>query len=233
MIELFIPVPRQVKAARALLAWTQGELAKEAGIAVSTLADFERGERTPVTNNALAIAGALERHGIVFTRGGAVTGPADNPTPRPAAGGQVLRWISAQDLSEWAGRRDGPANLPELISRLITVSCGPTALRFPADDSIVHAGWDGIAETPFATAFVPAGLSAWKLGAQRQRIERKAEEDYRKRSADPLGVEPAQTTYVFVTPHRWPHKDEWAAAKRTEGIWQDVRVIDGDGDTDR
>ncbi len=79
-----------------------------------------------------------------------------------------------------------------------------------------------------ATAFVPVGVSVWELGAQRQRIERKAEEDYVKRTAEPLGVIPANTTYMFVTPHRWPHKDEWAAAKRAEGIWKDVRVLDGD-----
>jgi hypothetical protein len=65
---------------------------------------------------------------------------------------------------------------------------------------------------------------AWRPG----RIERKAEDDYKKRSTHPLGVNAAETTYMFVTPHRWPHKDEWAAAKRAEGIWKDVRVLDGD-----
>ena len=229
MTDFDSPTPRQVKAARALLAWTQTQLAKEAGIAISTLADFERGERTPVANNAQAIAAALMRQGITFTRGGAVTGPPGrNPAGAPATGGSVLRWITAQNLAEWAGRRDGQAGLPELISRLVVVGCGPVALRFPSDDSIVHPGWDGIVETPVATAFVPEGVSVWELGAQRERIERKAEEDYRKRTADPLGVEPASATYVFVTPHRWPHKDEWAAARFAEGVWKDVRAIDGD-----
>jgi transcriptional regulator with XRE-family HTH domain len=228
MADLIIPSARQVKAARSLLAWTQGQLAKEAGVATSTLADFERGERTPVANNAQAIVAALEKQGIRFTDGGAVTGPPGRLATLPAAGGQVLRWISAQDLSQWAGRRDGPAAFPELISRLIVVSCGPVALRFPADESILHSGWDGMCETSLANAFVPEGISVWELSAQRQRIERKAEGDYTKRSAEPLGVDRANTTYVFVTPHRWPHKDEWAAAKRSEGIWKDVRVLDGD-----
>lgn len=222
------PTPKQVKAARALLAWTQGDLAKEAGIAVSTLADFERGERTPVNNNVQAITLALEKQGIRFTGGGAVTGPPGSVAARFSAGGQVLRWVTAQGLSEWAGRRDGPAGLPELISRLIVVSCGPVALRFPADESILHSGWDGIVETSVASTFVPEGLSVWELGAQRQRIERKAEDDYVKRTANSLGVNPADTTYVFVTPHRWPNKDAWAAAKRAEGKWKDVRTIDGD-----
>lgn len=223
-----LPSARQVKAARALLAWTQGELAREAGIATSTLADFERGQRIPANNSVHAITLALDKQGIRFLGGGAVTGPIRQRAAPQTSGGQVLRWITAEDLSQWAARRDGPAGLPELLSRLIVVSCGPVALRFPADESIQHAGWDGLCETTAGTPFVPAGCSVWELGAQRQRIERKAEDDYRKRSDRPLGVEPAATTYVFVTPHRWPHKDEWAAAKRAEGIWKDVRVLDGD-----
>lgn len=225
------PTPRQVKAARALLAWTQTELAKEAKIATSTLADFERGERTPIANNAEAIAAALRRHGITFTRGGAVTGSSHitgKSVPKPGVSGGALRWITAQNLIEWAGRRDGPAGLPELLTRLILVSCGPVALRFPADDSIAHSGWDGVVESPVATPYVPQGLSAWEFGAQRDGIKGKADKDFEKRSADPQGIDPAMSTFVFVTPQRWAKKDEWAAARRAEGVWQDVRVIDGD-----
>ncbi len=231
MLDSDSPTPRQVKAARALLAWTQTELAKEAKIATSTLADFERGERTPITNNAEAIAAALKRHGIRFTGGGAVTGPANvlrTSAPKPGASGGALRWITAQNLVEWAGRRDGPAGLPELLSRLILVSCGPVALRFPADDSIAHPGWDGTVESPNATPYVPQGSSAWEFGAQRDGIKSKADKDYEKRSANPLGSDPTTSTFVFVTPQRWAKKGEWAAARRTEGVWQDVRVIDGD-----
>ncbi|WP_390895435.1 helix-turn-helix domain-containing protein [Bradyrhizobium diazoefficiens] len=50
--------PKLVKAARALLAWSQQDLAKSAGVATSTIADFERGQRTPVANNAQAIRDA-------------------------------------------------------------------------------------------------------------------------------------------------------------------------------
>ena len=154
MKNMITPSARQVKAARALLAWTQGELAREAGIATSTLADFERGERTPVANNVQAITAALEKQGIRFRSGGAVTGPIGRQAAVPTTGGQVLRWVTAEDLSQWAARRDGPAGLPELISRLIVVSSGPGALRFPADESIQHAGWDGICETNISAAFV-------------------------------------------------------------------------------
>lgn len=65
-----IPRPEQVRAARSLLGWSQQELATRAGVAVSTVADFERGQRSPVPNNALAIRQALERSGVVFTATG-------------------------------------------------------------------------------------------------------------------------------------------------------------------
>jgi transcriptional regulator with XRE-family HTH domain len=58
--------PKHVRAARALLAWSQQDLVKAAGVATSTVADFERGQRTPVTNKARAIRGALEDAGIRF-----------------------------------------------------------------------------------------------------------------------------------------------------------------------
>ena len=59
-------------------------------------------------------------------------------------------------------------------------------------------------------------------------MKSKADKDYAKRSADPLGLDPTQTTFVFVTPQRFPGKDAWVAAKRADAIWRDVRAIDGD-----
>ena len=40
--------PRQCAAARALLGWTQAQLAERANIGISTVADFERGARLPI-----------------------------------------------------------------------------------------------------------------------------------------------------------------------------------------
>ncbi|WP_186178595.1 helix-turn-helix domain-containing protein [Burkholderia gladioli] len=62
--------PELVRAARNLIRWSQHDLAAKAGVAVSTVADFERGQRSPVLNNALAIRVALETAGVVFTEGG-------------------------------------------------------------------------------------------------------------------------------------------------------------------
>ena len=59
--------PEQCRSARAWLAWSQGELAKAAGVGLSTLKDFEAGKREPVANNRKAIQAVLEREGIGFS----------------------------------------------------------------------------------------------------------------------------------------------------------------------
>lgn len=228
MIDLALPAPEHVRAARALLAWSQADLARAANVAVSTVADFERGHRVPVTNNAQAMKEALENEGVKFLPGGAVIG-AKMPAPVTPKPGKPMRWIEAHDLVQWGGTRDGQAMMPELISRLLIAAHGPAAaLRFPSGDSIQHSGWDGICEVTTASTYVPAGKSVWEIGTQRTKIGQKAEEDYHKRTADPLGVDPAQTAFVFVTPQRWPQKSRWITEKKKDGVWKDVLAIDGD-----
>jgi transcriptional regulator with XRE-family HTH domain len=50
----------QSRGARGILDWTQERLAKEAGVSLSTVKDFEAGRRTPIGNNLIA-CGALLR----------------------------------------------------------------------------------------------------------------------------------------------------------------------------
>jgi transcriptional regulator with XRE-family HTH domain len=58
--------PALTRAARMLLGWHQSELAEAAGVAKSTLTDFERGARIPILNNRRAIRRALEAAGVTF-----------------------------------------------------------------------------------------------------------------------------------------------------------------------
>lgn len=53
---------------------------------------------------------------------------------------------------------------------------------------------------------VPEGDSVWEIGAQRTSIRAKAEEDFNKRPGNLLGYSSDKTTYVFVTPQRFPGK---------------------------
>jgi len=58
--------PAQCRAARALLDWRQPELAKAAGLGLSTVVDYEK-ERRKVSEEAItAIEKALEKAGIEF-----------------------------------------------------------------------------------------------------------------------------------------------------------------------
>jgi hypothetical protein len=136
--------------------------------------------------------------------------------------------ITGTDLDDWASRRDAQSRLPRLVRRLVRATGGPLArLDFPADEAVQMGGWDGIVECPAGGTFVPAGVSGWELGTASD-SRGKAESDYRKRKADPLGLDPAETTFVFVTPRRWGGKAAWVDEKRADGFWKDVRAYDAD-----
>ncbi|MCR4523796.1 MULTISPECIES: helix-turn-helix transcriptional regulator [Bosea] len=56
--------PAQCRAARALLDWSQQDLAKAAHLSLSTIRDFEKGRRVPTHNNLRGIKLALEEEGV-------------------------------------------------------------------------------------------------------------------------------------------------------------------------
>src|SRR5258708_3706687 len=121
---LVIDAP-QTKAARALLGWTQQDLAQKANVAVSTIADFDANKRTPVPNNLDAVRSAIELAGVSLPAGGAVVGKLPTThVPKFSKDGAPIRWVDATDLDHWADRRDAHSLLPELISRLIRATTG-------------------------------------------------------------------------------------------------------------
>lgn len=58
--------PAQCRAARALLPWSQDQLAEASGVAKATIANFELGKRTPYDRTLADIRAALEAAGIQF-----------------------------------------------------------------------------------------------------------------------------------------------------------------------
>ncbi len=136
--------------------------------------------------------------------------------------------VTATDLVQWAMRRDAQGELPRLIRRLV-IATTPSLTRvdFAADEGVQLGGWDGVVESAGNGQYVPSGLSGWELGTNRD-VKRKADGDYEKRVADPLGLDPADTTFVFLTPRRWPTKTVWARSKLAEGHFRDVRAYDAD-----
>ena len=71
--------PEQCRAARSLLGWSQEELAAQTGISRPTIAEFERGTRTPYPNNMTAMLEVFEAAGVVFIDDG-------KPSPKGGVG---------------------------------------------------------------------------------------------------------------------------------------------------
>lgn len=65
----------QCRAARAMLGYSQKDLAKRAEVGSRTLADFETGTRAPHHRTLKAIRATLEEAGILFLEAEATCGP--------------------------------------------------------------------------------------------------------------------------------------------------------------
>src|SRR5581483_11455940 len=139
--------------------------------------------------------------------------------------------VNATQLKHWADTRNAQGTLPFLVRNLILGTVNGSAIQrmsFPAGDSIFRPGVDGGLQVAHGTAFVPTGHSVWEMGVD-QNPKKKANRDYNTRTANPGDVTPSNTCFVFVTPRRWPGKETWAQEKKAEGVWADVRTLDGDG----
>lgn len=143
-----------------------------------------------------------------------------------------MKWISARALEEWSATHDSEDNLSEVAFSLIRATA-PDAqdYRFPKGDSSRVAGFDGTVIATKGSTFVPAGTSVWEFGTD-EAYSQKASGDLKKRSANPGGMNPADTTFVFCTSRTWAKKqltlNKWVEkAKKDYPMWKDIRVIDG------
>ncbi len=66
--------PEQCRAGRAWLNLTQADFAAAAGVALSTVKDFEGGRRVPMANNLAAMRAALVTRGLTFVDDGTTSG---------------------------------------------------------------------------------------------------------------------------------------------------------------
>ena len=140
----------------------------------------------------------------------------------------MIGLIRAEDLDRWASRITSAPEFPRLVRRLVhSTARGLKQVDFPSDEAIRLAGWDGKVLADQASPFVPDGFSAWELGTGED-PRAKANDDYAKRTGNPLGVDRRQATFVFATPRRWPGRDAWIIEKRAEGEWKDVLAFDAE-----
>ena len=79
-------IPAQIRAARALLGWSQTELEDKSRVAKKTIADFERGARQPFERTLIDLCAALTEAGVEFTNSGEpgvrLRAPLDDEAPR-------------------------------------------------------------------------------------------------------------------------------------------------------
>ena len=137
-----------------------------------------------------------------------------------------MRFINHIDIQNWAASYDAKGKLPILVSRLVRVTTPlSTFSEFPSGTAAFVGGWDGVVKCETNTSYVPEGISLWEFGTE-SGVKGKADSDYNKRIKDPLGYNPQECTFIFLTPKLWSAKEKWKKSKLIEGIWKDVKVYD-------
>ena len=137
-----------------------------------------------------------------------------------------MRLIDRTAIENWAETYEAMQIFPSLISKLVHAAAHSTTIvDIPYGSSISLGGWDGIVKSEQNTSFIPAGTSLWEFGTN-SAIKGKADEDYNKRTEEPLGYNPSECTFIFVTPRLWTKKDKWVEARKKEEIWKDIIVYD-------
>lgn len=148
-------------------------------------------------------------------------------------GGLAMKWIYALDLDRWADTIGSRISLSELVSSLVRGSASEiTSFWFPTGDSAQAPGYDGTLKAKGVPPFVPNDESVWEFGVNSDYLG-KANYEYARRTENPRGITQSETVFVFVTPRHWKGDkqslEEWQGAKTKEGVWKEVRAIDGVG----
>jgi transcriptional regulator with XRE-family HTH domain len=229
----------QVRQARAELGWSQRQLAGATGLAISTIAEFERGVRLPTVANLESMRAAMEKAGIVFQEDGGVSSLPIRLGNRPLAGGLADSRITATDFEQWTGRA-AQHDLPRLVGLLIRAGAGAALrfCRFPWEDSVQHSGPDGRCEIDpagcvYPREMLPLGASLWELTTEDAPPfgkRGKATREALKRRDQLTPQERSTITFVFATTRRVQHsqQEKWVRERRTADGWREVRVLDAD-----
>lgn len=134
--------------------------------------------------------------------------------------------IKASQIEAWSERLVVRGEFAAMLRRLVN-STGDqlTKVDFPAFENSQRKGWDGFVVAQSATPWIPLGNSGWEFGINKD-PQAKANHDYEQRTKSIAQSTRKKTTFIFVTPRNWSGKDAWAAARKVEGQWKDVRSYD-------
>lgn len=137
-----------------------------------------------------------------------------------------MELITCEDLNRWADTVESEALLPRLIALLIYETAPlSTKIDMPWGSATRLPGYDGKVACEEETHFVSKGNSVWELGTNKN-CKGKADDDYQKRKSNPLGIDPGECTFYFVTNRVWTKKDGWVHKRISEGYWKDVKAYD-------
>jgi transcriptional regulator with XRE-family HTH domain len=107
MVKMLV-IPAQIRAARALLDWSQEQLANAADVALTSVRDIESQKRAADTGTAALIRWALENEGVEFLPGTLDGGPGvrlvanrPNVVRRPTT---MTMWDGLPFTIEWQGK---------------------------------------------------------------------------------------------------------------------------------
>jgi hypothetical protein len=139
-----------------------------------------------------------------------------------------MKWITVNDLVQWAGNDDCHQNLPLLIKKLIEASVHTDSIEdkyIPYGDQNYIPGFDVSLNCEEKVYTVDRGISRWEIGCDKD-ILKKANGDFDKRiNESNTEISKKDTTYVFVTPRVWTKSKAWESEKRELSIWKNVIVI--------
>lgn len=137
-----------------------------------------------------------------------------------------MKLVTRDNIEHWADTTFSKAALPYLISRLVRATTpASTKANLPSGSATYIGGWDGIVNCESETAYVPKETSLWEFGT-RADTKGQADENYNKRTKNPLGFNTKDSVFIFVTARLWTNKVDWVAEKKAENHWKDVIVYD-------
>jgi len=142
-----------------------------------------------------------------------------------------MRWITAINLQNWADTLQARTSFPGMVADLIFATVDDIShIRFPRGEKGQVRGFDGVLEATGVPPYIPDGKSIWEFGVT-DGAAGKANDDYKKRTAEVEEAIRKETTFVFASPRTWDNPTlklpDWVKKKRDKGEWKDVVFIDG------
>ena len=135
--------------------------------------------------------------------------------------------FDASEIENWAASDDARSKLPNLVRWLVGELGNDVTFDIPGGSSVVRSGWDGLTSSVQGNQWVPQGKACWEFSCDKN-IKKAADDNYEKRTADPLGVDVSESTFVFITPRRWGRKRAWVRERSESSPWADVLCWDAD-----